>query len=518
MPRANTVSDLRNMGINAAQQTKNARKIIKSANENKLKLEMDKINKENHDRLVKLELINRKKEIDTIKPADDLKILRLKHKELENGRGAKPLLKQNINHHVNTLYQNESKYLGERAELYRTDVYNPYALKAYVDGLKDEPKVAANFTNGAGLPTQNNVYISEEKNEREPKLFADKVFNDFKNLKREPLERKLTAPDLSSSHVVQENGIIQKQSTYGQSYNTKKYLQENELAGFKRTAEPLYKPMDQADITYQDITLKSAADQVALNDYKLGLTSESNNLTRAHEIVSQKMDEMKEHEKLLYPRLVGPIPPAPYEEIYCNKEISEMSDGYSKRFYQRVYESPHHLQKNARYALLESDVEAMEKYEAKLYENLKQNEKHLNDINEKILRESQNKQITHTDTKTDRARRSLDSMSNKLREQHNISTYSNSYLPYEYKPQQDCPPNEFFNNVSYADPIIKRLNNEQLPNNLISLQDKWSKSLANKLYNSTYSQKCPDLRENIHTGKKLIKDSPLVAAKYANYK
>jgi hypothetical protein len=497
----------------------NSRKTLKSANENKLKIEMDRINKENHDRLVKLELTNRKKEIDAIKPANDIRILRIKHKELENGRGAKPNLKQNINQHVNTLYQNESKYLGERAELYRTEVYNPYALKAYVEGLKDEPKVAANFTNGAGLPSQNNISITEEKNEKEPKLFADKVFTDFKNLKRETLERKLTMPEISSSQVVQENGLVQKQSTYGQSYNTKKYLQENELIGFKNTSEPLYKSIDQADINYQDITLKSAADLVALNDYKSGLTSESNNLTRAHEIVSQKMDELKEHEKLQYPRLVGPIPPFPYEEIYCNKEISEMSDGYSKRFYQRVYESPH--LKNTtqgRYALLESDIQAMEKYETNLYENLKQNEKYINELNETILRESQNKQITHTDMKTDRPRRALDNMSVKLREQHNISTYTNSYLPYEYKAQENCPQNEFFKNVSYADPIIKKLNNEQLPNNLISLQDKWSKSLANKIYNSTYSQKSPDLRENIHNGKKQIKDSPLVAAKYANFK
>ena len=216
---------------------------------NKCDIENQKITKEYHDRIVKLQYENRQRDISLVKPESDIRLLRLKSKELENSRGpAQATLKQNVNDHVNILYDQESKYLGERAELYKTAAYNPYLLKQYVESVKPEPTVSANYTNGSGTNTQKNVYVSEEKHERNdrPKLFADKVYNDHKNLKRTPCENVLLNPNLSTDpKTVQENGFIQKQSTYGGSYNTKKYLQENELVGMKRLSEPLYRNLSQ---------------------------------------------------------------------------------------------------------------------------------------------------------------------------------------------------------------------------------------------------------------------------------
>ena len=219
---------------------------------NKLDLENKKLIKEYHDRIVKLQYENRQKDISLIKPESDIKMLRLKSKELEKSRGpAQATLKQNVNDHINILYDQESRYLGERAELYKTQTYNPYLLKQYVESVKPEPTVSANYTDYSGVGSQKNVYVTEEKHERNdrPKLFADKAFNDYKHLKRAPLENILLNPNLSTDpKTVQENGFILKQTTYGNSYNTKKYLQENELVGPKRTSESMYRSLSQGKI------------------------------------------------------------------------------------------------------------------------------------------------------------------------------------------------------------------------------------------------------------------------------
>jgi hypothetical protein len=479
------------------------------AGDHKLKIEMNKICSENHDRILKLEYTNRKNEIEMIHPADDLKILRYKNKELENSRGAQPNLKQNFDQHVQTLYNNEAKYLGERAELYRSNVYNPYLLKAYVDSLKNESKISSTFTNGSGYPSQNNVVVDEQENEKEPKFFADKVFSNFKKINRDPLEQQLSVPNNLCSQKVQENGLVLKQSTYGKSYNTKKYLQENKYVELKRTGEPIYKPLTESELEYQDIALKSNNDLLSLNDNKNGLSSSQNHLIKFQDRSTHKIEK---NDKPYYPRMVGPIPHPPYEAIYCNKEVSEMSDGFFNRFYNRVYDSPYLKNLEHQYVALETDLNAMENYADKVNAERKQNEQLLNKLNEQTLKDEGKILITNSDLKTDRSRRTLDSMSIKLRDQHKISTYSSTYLPYEFKKQETCPQNEIFNEVAYADSVEKN----DLPYNLTSLQDKWNKTLAMKRFKSAYTTKCPDLRENVQSGKKLIKDSPMVAPKYAN--
>lgn len=199
---------------------------------NKLSDEKQKMVQEHHERMQRMIYQNRKKEIDLIRPQEDIRLLRIKHAELENARGAKPNLKQNVKQHVNTLYDQESKYLGERAELYKTDIYNPYLLKQYVETVKVDPaqKPVAYMSNGVGCASQREVYVTPQDppmNTRphRPTLFADQVFHDYNELKRAPLESVLTNPNLSAHPKVQENGYYHQQTTYGGSYNTKKFLQ-----------------------------------------------------------------------------------------------------------------------------------------------------------------------------------------------------------------------------------------------------------------------------------------------------
>ena len=55
---------------------------------------------ENRDRLQRMEYENRQNRINLIRPKEDICLLNIKYKELENSRGARPNLKQNVRHHV----------------------------------------------------------------------------------------------------------------------------------------------------------------------------------------------------------------------------------------------------------------------------------------------------------------------------------------------------------------------------------------------------------------------------------
>jgi hypothetical protein len=193
---------------------------------NKTTADKNKMIKEDRERKQRVEYERRKNEIELIRPKEDIQLLNLKYKELENVRGgAKTNLRQNLKQHVNTLYEQEGKYLGERAQLYKTKVYNPYQLKQYVESVKTEPSVNPNLSNGSGIPSHKEVNIPDETGQHRPTLFADKTFHDYSAIKRAPLENILLNPNASADSRLQENGFIQEQTTYGGSYNTKKFLQ-----------------------------------------------------------------------------------------------------------------------------------------------------------------------------------------------------------------------------------------------------------------------------------------------------
>lgn len=425
------------------------------------KTEADKmaIDQEHRERIQKLQLDNRQKDIDRIRPEDDMRLLRLKYKELENTKAPQPFLKQNYSDHVRTFYDQEAKYLGERAELYRTDVYNPYVVKEHIDCVKEgsaEPRFSS----------ENNKYITSELAGR-PKMFADRALGEFKMQKRAQQEALLTNPHQSAHPVIQEDGFILQQSTYGDSYNTKKYLQEHELVSMQATKQPVYEKLDQSTLNGQNVVLKSK--------------------------------ETQPEDANSYPRVWGPMPPEPYEPLYCNNHISEMSDGYSKRFYHRVYDSPN-VTFPPRYAALKTDQEAMHKYEEKQMVESMRRQEYLDDLHRQKMDKARESEISHV--KEERAaRRDLDNATQAVQNQTPQSTYSSSYTKYSFDRLKKCPPNEFYKSAVYT--------GHSKPRDLIGLQDSWSKTHAHRQFHSAYPTKPADLRENIHTGKKKIKSSPL---------
>lgn len=504
--RSNTMPDLTK--LEGQYRSKSAAAFPPNKSEN----DKQKLDFENHDRIQRMIMENRRHDLDLITPDRDLRLLRIKMDELENARGSNLKLnqKQTIKQHINTFYNQEGKYSSERAQLYRTPVYNPYLVKQYIENVKADPKISANHTsNGSANPGQNNVTIPNDAYEHRPKLFAHKVFSDYELLKRGPLEQTLTDPSNLSSINLQENGQTHQQSTYGGSYNTKKFLQEYDPTISKTTLEYIAK--DPSELQHQNIVLRSNVDILALKNLKNKDGTSSNlDLHTARNEIKNNEEKIREIESTQYPRTVGPIPPEPYEGIYCAEHAGEMGDGYAKRYYSRVYDSPHIGQKNPRFEALKTDLEAMANYEIKANNDMENNQLYLKKFQEDILRKSLSNETSHIDRSKEKiARRMTDHTSVQFKEQQQpLSTYRANLSDYRYKKTEKCPPNNFYKSADYTETVQMKNKNQGTPKNIISLQDRWSKSLANKLHGSKYQSSMPDLRMNICKGKKRLPYAP----------
>jgi hypothetical protein len=199
----------------------------------KITTDKQRIEKESRERKQRVEYEHRKKEIELIRPKENVRLLNIKYMELENVRGgAKTNLRPNQKQHIDTFYEQQARYMAERAQLYKTKVYNPYQVKQYVESDKVDPTVSATYSNGAAPPGQKDVYVPDESGQHRPALFADRTFHDFSSLRRAPLENLLLNPEACAGAKLQENGFIQEQSTFGASYNTKKFLQGKLFSSF----------------------------------------------------------------------------------------------------------------------------------------------------------------------------------------------------------------------------------------------------------------------------------------------
>jgi hypothetical protein len=184
-----------------------------------------------------------------------------------------------------------------------------------------------------------------------------------------------------------------------------------------------------------------------------------------------------------------------------------MSDGYYKRNHTRLYDSPNVASNLPRYKPLSSDLEAMQRFEQKQIADALQLQEHLNALHERRMRDGHKMEISHTHNEMT-ARRDLDKSKNRVEdEQVARSTYSASYTPYYYEQVRQCPPNEFYKKLEYAN----NANNVETtkPSDLIELQDGWSKSLASKRFHSAYHTRTDDLRQNVRTGKKKVENNPV---------
>jgi hypothetical protein len=269
--------DLNSSSVNSSS-SKQANKTQHQLASNKLSAEKQKIETEHNMRIQRMQALNRQNELDRIGPKEDLKLLRLKYLSLNGAQrhiinGLQPVkidAAHSVVDNVGTFYEHEAKYLGERAELYKNSHnYNPHLLKQHVDLVKE---TSANRFYSAGDP-----YISSSLEGRRNQ-FADKVFADHLEKKREPLEAILTNPNLSALPVVQENGFIWKQTIYGDAYNTKKYLQENEVVGSGGEEPLVYGKIEQNELNKQNVVLGEREKKSNINNEEIGFPRYIDNL------------------------------------------------------------------------------------------------------------------------------------------------------------------------------------------------------------------------------------------------
>lgn len=118
--------------------------------------------------------------------------------------------------------------------------------------------------------------------------------------------------------------------------------------------------------------------------------------------------------------------------------------------------------------------------------------------------------MSHVDRSKDKAaRRVTDHTAVQFREQQQpLSTYAANYSNYVRENVEHCPPNTLYKPVEYTETVKQKLKNEATPKSIIELQDKWSKSLANKKHNMKYQSSMPDLRQNNLKGKRRLPNAP----------
>ena len=203
---------------------------------------LEEMRQKEHDRNQQMEASNRWKDLEGKKPEQDL--LTLKHK-LEQMPSDKS--------HPEVFYTHEGDFQAERAGMYKTS-YDPYRLQetmagddrrgsGFVDtthsyqGALDLPMqmnqdVAhiLRYNRTLGGPPGSVAQLNGQPSQHE--VFAP--YEADRKLKKAQLQPTMN----STGPKIQERGVVLKESSYGDSYNTRKFLQENVVPDSVRK-EPL---------------------------------------------------------------------------------------------------------------------------------------------------------------------------------------------------------------------------------------------------------------------------------------
>lgn len=160
-----------------------------------------------------------------------------------------------------TFYNHEGKYNEERAGLYKTS-YSPerlaYNMNASEVSGPEIMNTLHSHVDAINLPTRLNSDMkdafrySRTLSSSQPNLAGDRrdgrdLMNQHQALKRS--QTQILQPNVETARVkVQEGKTILKESTMGDSYNTRKFLQECELGKFSR-----YEPLQVMSSTNQNL-------------------------------------------------------------------------------------------------------------------------------------------------------------------------------------------------------------------------------------------------------------------------
>ncbi|CAF3642039.1 unnamed protein product [Rotaria sp. Silwood1] len=278
-----------------------------------------------------IEAENRLEKLELIRPQDNLNLLNIKFRTLQHPRHARPILPQYRDPYINTFYDQVGTYIQERSGLYHTTNYDPNALTQAIPDieksennqeendhlLKDENHLGDLLNSG-----------EQTQNVSKPKLFQYKTFHDYQTIRSRLLNKFRVPQDASTVNTRVQEGdkpFIQRESTYGQSYNTRKFLQENTLLHHARSDPTCLMS------TQYNTNLERAR---SMNSFPM---------KSAHNISFNNNDNNNNNNNKEKPNdiLIGPlIHPSPYDELYATKYITEHTNGYSRRSANRVYDSP----------------------------------------------------------------------------------------------------------------------------------------------------------------------------------
>ncbi|CAF4277377.1 unnamed protein product [Rotaria magnacalcarata] len=278
-----------------------------------------------------MEAENRLKQLELIRPEDNINLLNLKFRVLQSPRHGRPILPQYRDLYVNTLYDQLGTYVQERSGLYQTVTYDPNAL---VQSIPDIEKSENNEQENDHLLKDDNHlgdlldYGEQTQDKSKPNLFQYKTFQDYQNMRSRLLNKCRVPQDANTVNArIQEGNtpFIQRESTYGDSYNTRKFLQENILSSDARSD-----PTSLMSTRYNTNIERARS----MNSYPMKPMRSQSLDTNDHN--NNNNDKEKSNDIT-----VGPLlQPSPYDELYATNHITEHTNGYSRRSENRVYDSP----------------------------------------------------------------------------------------------------------------------------------------------------------------------------------
>ncbi|CAF1100618.1 unnamed protein product [Rotaria sordida] len=274
-----------------------------------------------------IEAENRLEQLELIRPQDNLNLLNIKFRTLQHPRHSRPILPQYRDAYVNTFYDQLGTYIQERSGLYHTNTYDPNAL---IQAIPDIENSENNQNENDNLLKDENYLgdlldsSEQTQNVSKPKLFQYKTFHDYQAMRSGLLNKFRVPQDTSTVNTrIQEGNkpFIQRESTYGQSYNTRKFLQENTLLHHSRS-DPTCLMSTQYNTNLERARSMNSYPMKPIHNISFN-NNDNNNKEKTNDI------------------LIGPlIHPSPYDELFATKYITEHTDGYSRRSVNRVYDSP----------------------------------------------------------------------------------------------------------------------------------------------------------------------------------
>ena len=312
---------------------------------------------------------NRLQHLEVIRPTENINLLNVKFRNLQHPRHARPIVPQYRDDYVNTFYDQTGSYIQERSGLYHTENYEPSSLAQAIPELENQE--GNPYTTTEDTHDLNDLLDQSEQdqNRAKPKLFQYKAIGDYQNMRvsyslidtkekekillielvkvicltcifnfqyiiqknysnkfniiknfiffiqNRLLNRLCVSHDAGTTDSRTQEGnkqFVQRESIYGLSYNTPKFLQDNTLSYHAR-----------------------------IDPSRLMSSRYNNNLDRVRSLNSYPKKPTHTLSVNNNNILVSPVlRPSQYEELYSTKYITEHTNGYSNRSTVRVYDSP----------------------------------------------------------------------------------------------------------------------------------------------------------------------------------